>query len=416
MGFELFGSIGLDGTGFTRTLRAKESEAQTFGANVSRSFAGIGAGLTGALAGAFGVGALINHTQQVVNNISTIKDLSEQYSITTDEVQELQEAAARAGLSFSNFGSALDRVNEARQQAAQGNKELADTFARVGAAASMSDLQVLRRLATLDRTAFGDIVGVKNERTLAALQNLGTLYDMYKVNPATVKRIDDLDDKLRNLRKTGMALMGEVMSDVLGGDITALSTKGLATRWLKFFNKKAGGGGGGGASDMPGVFVGINNAGDDGVFLGTKAEKDKLEIKKTELALEQAIAKLAFEKLSPAQQEKQLQEQINQLKADAAELQKGGEFDRAFANQNLTLAAQKELQLLGLKKRGEADTKLSDGWTSPYITEALAKVGSFSAFAGGGAGDALSVQKESRDFLRDIRDNTKSNGSTAGWP
>lgn len=411
MAFELFASLGIDGTGYTRGLRKAEAEAKEFGSNVGRSFSGIGGGLPNVLAGAFGFGALTNFTTQVVHNISSIKDLSEQYQISTDDVQELQEAAARAGLSFGNFGNALDRINESRQQAAQGNKELAATFERLGVTAKMSDLDVLKRLAALDRTALGDVVGVRNEKVIAAIQNLGDVKDIFKVDPGTVASIDKLDDKIRDIKRESQGLFGQALGDFLSGNIFAFSPTSLlgrrAANQLRASQQAAS------ESFLPGVFQGIA-AEQGGAFLGTEAERKNLELKKTELELERAITKLEFEKLTPQQQEKKIQEDINRLKTDAAELQKSGtEMDKALANTNLIMAAQKELQLVALKKRGAEDVKLSDGGWLPIVTDALAKVGGFTGLGMGS--EALIVEKEQRDLLRDIRENTRGSGSS-GYP
>lgn len=426
MGFELFASIDLDGRGFTRTLRAKETEAAQFGKNVERSFGGLGGGLNSALAGAFGFGALTAFTHQVISNLSAVKDLAEQYNITTDEQQELTEAARRNGLDFANVGSVLDRTNESRQQAVEGNLELIETYGRFGVtlddlqSKQLRDLDILKKITaataglnmtSAERAALADLIGTKNQKVITTIQSLGELGDIFKVAPDTINRIDQLDDKLRNLKRTAQGIFANFLFDERTGSGSAPDIRLLKTIMSAFRRPEAAPAP---APNLPGVFesAGAPMPGMSGVFLGSKADRERLDLKRTELELARAIAQLEFEKLTPAQQEKKLQQDINQLKKDAASLQKSGtDLDKALANSNLIMAAEKERQLNNLQKRTK---DVSVDPAIPLITDSLARVGGF-ATAGIGAGEALTVQKESRDLLKDIRENTRGSGR-AGWP
>ncbi len=159
------GELSLDGSGWESTLRKA--------AGLTNDFAEHNLGhLKAAIIGAFSIGAIEAFAHSMLEFGKDIKQLSEQFDISTDEVQKLQIAAIKTGLEFNNFGTALVKVGRARKEAAEGNAGLRKTFQDFGI--TLNDLQnpMLRNI---------DLIGKISE----AIQNL-------ELNPRQRSELDEL--------------------------------------------------------------------------------------------------------------------------------------------------------------------------------------------------------------------------------
>src|SRR5689334_4060553 len=119
------GELSLDGSGWQKTITQAGNQVSHFGNDILT-------GLKGQIAAAFGVGAIIEFGKRVVQDITHIKDMAEQFSITTDEVQTLGRAAEHIGLTFDDVGTAISRLGKARREAGEGNLDMLETFQKFG--------------------------------------------------------------------------------------------------------------------------------------------------------------------------------------------------------------------------------------------------------------------------------------------
>lgn len=134
---EIVAKLKLDGSDFQAGLKKAADETQKF-ANIARNIAG---GFAGA--------AIAQQVHHIVELASRFNDLSEQYNVSTDAVQQLDAAAAKSGQTFEDIGAALLRFRTARIEAVQGNEELRRSFERVGISlgdltnSNLSDLELI---------------------------------------------------------------------------------------------------------------------------------------------------------------------------------------------------------------------------------------------------------------------------------
>lgn len=113
-----------------KTLTVKVgADTSDFEKKISSLGATAGHQLSHHLGGAFSIGALVAFGEHLKEAYVRIKDLSEQYGISTDKIQELDFAAAHSGLTFEDIAKPLTHVNklfsDAEKQIPGAEKELA---------------------------------------------------------------------------------------------------------------------------------------------------------------------------------------------------------------------------------------------------------------------------------------------------
>jgi hypothetical protein len=425
MAFEIKGALYLDGSDFTANLRRASRETQSFSAAVGQQMGSVAATVKTQLAGAFGIHVVHQFARDLVQKMGEIKDASEQFEVTTDEVQQLGHVAEKSGLKFENFGNALLKLAEARDKAVLGEKEL-ESFERFGVTLeklrdpSLRAVDILKllsdaiqnvNLTAIERSDLRDILGTKGERLLTALRELKTatpsLIDQKNINAvdALIKKVKLLKDGLMALASEPLGIAAEL---AVSGPLTTPPTAipNLLIRKILRDSEPL---------DIPapnptGLFGAIeSNMRDTEGSFADEREGKKLDLKKAQLELDQALYRLAFERLTPVQRQKQLEEEIAQLKKDATELEKSGsEADKIFAAQNRKIAAEKEMQLLQLQR------KEKDGHKERFVTDALQKIGGVTSSAG--LGDpGVQLEKDQLAVLRQIEKNTGRKVRTTGF-
>src|SRR5688572_4197972 len=105
---KLMAVLGLDGRGFKAGLKEAESGAGKFAR-----------GLKSQIAGAFSAAAFTAYAKNVTEAVTRIKDLSEQYRMTTTEVQQTDAALKRQGLQFEDLAGSLNKLAAARREAVE---------------------------------------------------------------------------------------------------------------------------------------------------------------------------------------------------------------------------------------------------------------------------------------------------------
>ncbi len=214
------GELSLDGSGWAKTLRTAEGQVQTFGQQT------LGA-LKGQIAGAFSIGAIIGFTKSIVDAATKIKDMSEQFGISTDEVQKFGRAAEHIGLTIDDVGAAIGRLGKARKEAAQGNTGLQEMFKGLGV--SYSDLQnpSLRNLDLLQKMAeamrgltlnssqredLRELFGRGGDKLAALFDTLSTMKPIEIISKEQIEAIDKASKDLSDMWKTLQAMAAKPIS------------------------------------------------------------------------------------------------------------------------------------------------------------------------------------------------------------
>ena len=207
--FQLMARLGLDSTDFKVGVKQAESAFGAFSkrvggmlkSNIGGGFAQIGA----SLAGMFTVGAAVNWVKSVSDAVGQIKDMAELLEISTDEVQQLQKAAAGSGQSFEVVAMAMQRIQQLRAQAQAGDKGASGLFAILGidpSKGSASDI-IKQALAASSRgvgenAAAFDLLGKKAASLRMVLGELESQGPITLISAEEIDRIDEVSKRLEN--------------------------------------------------------------------------------------------------------------------------------------------------------------------------------------------------------------------------
>jgi hypothetical protein len=169
--------------------------------DAQKSFNSFASTIKGHLAGAFTAGTVIAFTKSIHDTVNRIKDLSEQFGVTTDEVQKTDHALKQSGLQFENLATALASMTKARRDAVEGNIELRQTFEKYGITLSalnspqtrtydilvqMSEAMAEGNLTARDQADLMDLLGPK------ALKLANVLAQLSKTSPPVLVRSEDV--------------------------------------------------------------------------------------------------------------------------------------------------------------------------------------------------------------------------------
>ena len=237
--------VGLDTTGFDAGLKRMKTRAGTFMAQTtSKATSKVSkAGIFGMLAAIPFVGAAIKGAADKAiptEEAGRIRDESKKIGVSTDTFQKLDYAARQSGASIVDVGKAFKALAIRQQDAAKGNKEYMEAFARYGI--SVDELKAKSPEAMFERISREVEKGTNKANELADMQRLlgksGTelLPTMQAglgaaikeateigvpMSPALIKRYSTMGDQLTKLGQGGMRLVYGVRGAV---DRRALTT------------------------------------------------------------------------------------------------------------------------------------------------------------------------------------------------
>ena len=134
-------TFGADTKPFQAGLAQMRSQTQAFSGNVS-----------GMLAGAFGVGAIIGGLRSMFVEMDRVAKLGARFGESTDTIQRVAHAADLAGADLETMARSVGFVTKNAIAAATGNSELAKEFERLGInAATFADLPMDQKMVLLSR-------------------------------------------------------------------------------------------------------------------------------------------------------------------------------------------------------------------------------------------------------------------------
>jgi hypothetical protein len=207
---ELKAKVGLDGRGFKAGMRELESATNHFAGSVRAQ-----------LAAAFSVAAATGFLRNISETVSRIKDLSDQYGITTDEVQKADVALKKNGLQFENLGHSMQRISSARREAVEGNAELRASFERYGVTLNdlnnpqkrnydlilqIADAIKGQNLTARDQIEITDLLGARSLKLITTLQTLKDFEGIELFRERDIEIIDEASKKLDEMLRKAKVL------------------------------------------------------------------------------------------------------------------------------------------------------------------------------------------------------------------
>lgn len=239
--FQLMARLGLDSTDFKVGVKQAESAFGSFSkrvggmlkSNIGGGFASIGA----SLAGMFTVGAAVNWVKSVSDAVGEIKDMAELLEISTDEVQQLQKAAAGSGQSFEVVAMAMQRIQQLRAQAQAGDKGASGLFAILGidpSKGSASDI-IKQALSASSRgvgenAAAFELLGKKAASLRAVFAEMEQQGPIKLISEEELERIDQATKRLENAMHSLKVASAPFVATAAEAASAALSDPALVAR------------------------------------------------------------------------------------------------------------------------------------------------------------------------------------------
>lgn len=349
----LTAKLGLDGTQFQQGLQKARQQMQSFGS-------GFGGGLAG--------GAIAQAIRKIVGEVGRIKDLSEQFGVTTDEVQKLDAAAKMSGQTFEDVGTKLERLGSARKAAGEGSEDARRNFERFGITLgdinnpAMRDIDLMQKMAAAikgmnltaaDSQALREMFGRGGSKIATVFADLDGV-KFQPISPEAIRSIDDAAKKLERLKMELTAIGATALGQATGGSgwmaaIKAFMSPGLTIgkiagqRLDEMVNPATANNPRARSAEM----VGVNQSDiDEKLWIDKEKEKEAARIKKQIAEQEQKIAEkvrdIQFQIAGAAEKRAMLEREINE------HLAKGERLKALEALEKLNgLPADKKSDLLG---------------------------------------------------------------------
>lgn len=127
---ELQTKLTIDNKEFKRGLQESANATESFSRKAKLGFAAAGAIIAGGLVAA--VSALSSVMSQAEERVSKLVDTSTRLGVGIPQLQRLQYAAQQSGIGIDSINSALGKLSRNIGSAVSGNKQAAESFARIG--------------------------------------------------------------------------------------------------------------------------------------------------------------------------------------------------------------------------------------------------------------------------------------------
>jgi hypothetical protein len=241
--------MGMDATGVDVGLRRAESSVSKFSRSVNSN-------LKAQIAGAIGTGAILALAKASVDYASKINDVSTQLGIGTDKIQEFAFAAKQTGGDLDSMANAIRKLGESRQQALNDPAgKVAESFAKLGISAEALKSARLEDLFMRVGKSIQDAKNPQDALTTgfmllgkgalpvigAMREGMSELGEQAKslglvLEDSAIQALDDLGDKLDQLKSTALVSFGKELATLVGWVDTLMSSMkaglaGAASYW-----------------------------------------------------------------------------------------------------------------------------------------------------------------------------------------
>lgn len=214
----LVAKLGLDKTGFERGISGAESRVDSFASNIKSK-----------LAAAFSVAAAAAYLRHINQVVGRIKDLSEQFNVSTDEVQKIDFAMKQSGMTFEDYARFINRVSEARRKAVIEDGEARRAFEALNISVDdandplISNAQIMDRvtkairgmnLTAADQVRLADLLGEKFATVANVLAGLEGVQPPQLINQDDIRLIDEANKQLERMKLTLDGLATKALGQV----------------------------------------------------------------------------------------------------------------------------------------------------------------------------------------------------------
>lgn len=211
--------LGLDGRGFKAGLKEAEVGVAKFAQ-----------GMKGQIAGAFSSAAMLAYMKNVVDAVGRIKDLSEQFRITTDEVQQTDAALKRQGLRFEDLQGVIGKLAAARREAVEkdgdarasfkelkvGLEDLNNPFLRhYDLLLKIANATDTKNMTAREEAELLELLGIRSLKLLSSLREIGNMQGVKIIDEDTIGRIDRAAKAAGRLKDNIKAIAADRMNTAI---------------------------------------------------------------------------------------------------------------------------------------------------------------------------------------------------------
>ena len=171
--------VGLDRAGFQTGLAAMENAVQGFGGKVS-----------GILAGSFSFAAIGAGLARAINQGDQLQDLANRFGVAASAIQEIGNAASLSGGSVEDVAAAMNKLARNAGEAIGGNKQMAESFARIGLSTEqLMGMSPQDLFFALSRSVSSGALGMEDFAVASDLAGRGaaTLMETLRMGPEAIQ-------------------------------------------------------------------------------------------------------------------------------------------------------------------------------------------------------------------------------------
>lgn len=153
--------------------------------------------------------------KSAISATNQLKDLSEQFGITTDEVQQLKKIGSEVGgLGFEGIGQGLIKLGQAREKASTSDDKLLATFNKYGITLAQLQNPQLRNidlmkqmakamdnLSASDRADFTELFGKQGQKIIETIRAINAAGPIDVISEDAINRLDDATERLQEIKR-----------------------------------------------------------------------------------------------------------------------------------------------------------------------------------------------------------------------
>jgi hypothetical protein len=210
---DLMVKLGLNSTAFHTGFKQAEGSVNQFASFVKGKFAA-----------AFGAAAIGGFIASVFQRADYLRQMSEQFGESAEDIQRLEKAARKTGLELENFTSVWRGLEAARKKAGEGNKETQELLAKYGV--TMRDVQnpAMTTMNILERIASA----MKNMRlTPESRSDMAELFG--RLGGRAISALGRLPEQEASMSDSDVSNMSQMAQDVKSA---SKGIKGTVAHWI----------------------------------------------------------------------------------------------------------------------------------------------------------------------------------------
>jgi hypothetical protein len=383
----------MDGSHFKAGIKEAESQVKHFGKDILGE-------LKGEIATAFGAAAVIEFGHKVIEYIKHTKELSEQFGLTTDQVQEFGLSAIKSGQNVEFMAKKLEHLNEMRKKAGEHPfGEEARALAKIGlnqdliqgpkeTAELLGDISEKSMHSATAANDFFEAFAKGGRKMIPILEEMRKAKgkdNSWMLSPKELEETYHAIQKFEEFKMQSEAFGGRLLGQIDESPWKAVGPMGVYTFWKTLLSKrKEGAATAEGHEGAGGSEEGTPDAGKPRYY-NQDAEDQYHAAMKAEADLANKIYEIKFKQADKMKQIQLLQEQVVKAKKDEDYWETRMRGHELNDNMELSNAAKEEMHK-AQTRRAELEGKIYD--TRKSMDSGRLKVSETSGFVTGGNASA----------------------------